>query len=574
MHIKINNYRKKKTLHRRYRHVSGLAQSELVLHNNPVLPLIDFSAFVSKDETNHYPHAIIEKLANACEHVGFFYAIGHGISNELLLRTLSVTRQLFDLDLKIKNQYASRLFVNSSNINYQSGGLGRGYQSIGENVTNSRRDRHEGFDLYRELDSNHPLRLQFNEKNLTNKTLPDYREMAIGWNLWPKELPLFKETITEYTTAMLQAGARVMRAIALSLNLPLNYFESTFNDSFWVIRCIRYPPVSQNEIQSPEYGEGCGEHSDYGWLTFVNQDLDSHNCLHVRTNDRSKATYISADPIVVEEQIALTCNIGDIIAFITKNKYRSTRHCVVSPVKPARSRISTPFFFEPNLDVKLRINETSPECYYGEYLISKIRTLGFATRGSVLDLAIGIVIGTAFTNVVQSLVDDIITPPLGLLLGGVDFANLTIKMKNFVYTSQPPVVVRYGKFIQSCLALLIIAMALFCIIKAINHLYKIAAKKKEKKETDGNIQVTEEVKVLREIRDLLAGKSFARQDNVVDLDISIIVGTYFINVDQLLLNNIIIFALRLIVGGVDFANDIQIPLPKFEIASQRIYVVL
>ncbi|CAF1000587.1 unnamed protein product [Rotaria sordida] len=61
-----------------YRHASGLAQSELVLHNTPVLPLIDFSAFASKDETNHYPHDIIEKLANACEHVGFFYAIGHG----------------------------------------------------------------------------------------------------------------------------------------------------------------------------------------------------------------------------------------------------------------------------------------------------------------------------------------------------------------------------------------------------------------------------------------------------------------------------------------------------------------
>ncbi|CAF4032854.1 unnamed protein product, partial [Rotaria sp. Silwood1] len=297
----------------------------------------------------------------------------HGISNELLLRTLSVTRQLFDLDLKIKNQYAARLFVNSSNTSQQFGGFGRGYQSIGENVTNSRRDRHEGFDLYRELDWHHPLRLQFNEKHLTNKNLPDYREMAIGWNPWPKEFPLFKETISEYTTAMLQVGARVMRAIALSLNLPLNYFESTFNDSFWVIRCIRYPAVSQDEVQSTEYGHGCGEHSDYGWLTFVNQDLDSHNCLHVRTNDTSKATYVSADPIVVEEQIALTCNIGDIIAFITKNKYRSTRHCVVNPVKPARSRISTPFFFEPNLDVKLRINETSPECYYGEYLISKVR---------------------------------------------------------------------------------------------------------------------------------------------------------------------------------------------------------
>ncbi|CAF3609027.1 unnamed protein product [Rotaria sordida] len=131
----------------------------------------------------------------------------------------------------------------------------------------------------------------------------------------------------------------------------------------------------------------------------------------------------------------------------------------------------------------------------------------FVTRGSVLDLAIGIVIGTAFTNVVQSFVDDIITPPLGLLLGGVDFANLTIKMKNFVYTNQPSVVIRYGKFIQSCLTLFIIAMALFCIIKAVNQLYKIAAKKKEKKKTDANTEITEEVKVLREIRDLLAGKS-------------------------------------------------------------------
>ena len=160
--------------------------------------------------------------------------LGHGVSNELLLRILSVTRQLFDLDPKIKNQYASRLSINSSNLNHQIGGFGRGYQSVGENVTNTKRDRHEGFDLYRELEPNHSLRLQFNEKNLKNKNLPDYREMAIGWNPWPKEFPLFKDTVTEYTSAMLQVGERIMRAIALSLNLPLNYFESKFNDSFWV----------------------------------------------------------------------------------------------------------------------------------------------------------------------------------------------------------------------------------------------------------------------------------------------------------------------------------------------------
>ncbi|CAF3408412.1 unnamed protein product [Rotaria sp. Silwood2] len=80
-------------------------------------------------------------------------------------------------------------------------------------------------------------------------------------------------------------------------------------------------------------------------------------------------------------------------------------------------------------------------------------------------------------------------------------------MKNFVYPSQPPVVIRYGKFIQSCITLIIIAMALFCIIKAINQLYKIAAKKKEKKRIDADVEVSEEIKILREIRDLLAYKS-------------------------------------------------------------------
>lgn len=133
----------------------------------------------------------------------------------------------------------------------------------------------------------------------------------------------------------------------------------------------------------------------------------------------------------------------------------------------------------------------------------------FATRGNILDLAIGVVIGTAFTTVVQSLVDDIITPPLGLILGGVDFVNLTIKMQNFVYKEQPPVVIRYGKFIQAIITLIIVAFALFFVMKAANKLYRIAASKKEKKQVEIAMEITEEVKVLREIRDLLAQQSSA-----------------------------------------------------------------
>ncbi|CAF2483405.1 unnamed protein product [Rotaria sp. Silwood2] len=131
----------------------------------------------------------------------------------------------------------------------------------------------------------------------------------------------------------------------------------------------------------------------------------------------------------------------------------------------------------------------------------------FALRGNVLDLAIGIIIGTAFTNVVQSLVDDIITPPLGLILGGVDFVNLTINMKNFVYEDQPPVVIRYGKFIQTIISLCIVALVLFFVIQGINKLHKIARRNKATTEDDLDNEVDEEVKVLREIRDLLARQS-------------------------------------------------------------------
>jgi large conductance mechanosensitive channel len=122
----------------------------------------------------------------------------------------------------------------------------------------------------------------------------------------------------------------------------------------------------------------------------------------------------------------------------------------------------------------------------------------------MFDLAIGIVVGTAFSNVVKSLVDDIITPPLGLLIGGVDFVNLTAQISNFVYSNQPPVVIRYGKFIQQILYLFIVALALFFIIKLINKLNKIAMKKKVDIEQAVVKELTDETKALHEIRDLLA----------------------------------------------------------------------
>ena len=148
-------------------------------------------------------------------------------------------------------------------------------------------------------------------------------------------------------------------------------------------------------------------------------------------------------------------------------------------------------------------------------LLVTFHRFSFALRGNVIDLAVGIIIGTAFTHVVQSLVDDIITPPLGLLLGGVDFVNLTFAMKNFIYRSQPAVVIRYGKFIQSVISLFIMALALFFVIKGVNQLHRLAKRKLQKGQSEEKIplEINDELKVLCEIRDLLAKQISESKDS-------------------------------------------------------------
>lgn len=130
----------------------------------------------------------------------------------------------------------------------------------------------------------------------------------------------------------------------------------------------------------------------------------------------------------------------------------------------------------------------------------------FATRGNVFELAVGIIIGTAFSNVVKSLVDDIITPPFGFLIGGVDLVNLTISIPNFIYQKEGPVVIRYGRFLQQVIYLIIVALALFFLVKLANRLHVMALKAKVDIENVVAKELSDEVKVLHEIRDLLSRK--------------------------------------------------------------------
>lgn len=121
----------------------------------------------------------------------------------------------------------------------------------------------------------------------------------------------------------------------------------------------------------------------------------------------------------------------------------------------------------------------------------------FVMRGNVVDMAVGIIIGAAFGKIVSSVVSDILMPPLGLLIGGVNFTDLKIVMKAATDTA-PAVTLNYGNFIQVCFDFLIIALAIFLVIKAMN-----AAKKKEEATPATPPAPSKEETLLTEIRDLL-----------------------------------------------------------------------
>ena len=106
----------------------------------------------------------------------------------------------------------------------------------------------------------------------------------------------------------------------------------------------------------------------------------------------------------------------------------------------------------------------------------KAEFIEFINRGSMIDLAVGVAVGGAFTAIVNSLVNDIVMPIVGLLLGGVDFTNLAIRIPNFFGTGDEAVIA-YGNFIQNCVEFFVIAWVIFMIIKAMNRLNRHRDKK-------------------------------------------------------------------------------------------------
>jgi isopenicillin N synthase-like dioxygenase len=314
------------------------------------IPVVDISALVAGTQARH---EVAARIGQACREWGFFYIVGHGVDEHLQQQIESISRRFFAQDLQTKLE-----------IGMSRGGRAwRGYFPVGGELTSGKPDLKEGIYFGAELGDDHPL---------VKAGAPLH-----GPNLFPSNMPPFKEIVLNYMAAMTRLGHSLMEAISLSLGLEESYFARRYTaDPLILFRIFNYPMPAQEHGSEP--GQGVGEHTDYGLLTILKQDMSGG--LEVKIGSR----WIAAPPI----PNSFVCNIGDMLDRLTAGRYLSTPHRVLN--RSGRDRLSFPFFFDPNFDAEVKpietgagVNDNRQDRWdrasvhefrgtYGEYLLSKV----------------------------------------------------------------------------------------------------------------------------------------------------------------------------------------------------------
>jgi isopenicillin N synthase-like dioxygenase len=314
------------------------------------VPVIDISALVS--QTSSYSDVIADKIRQACQDYGFFYIVGHGVDEQLQEQLEHLSQQFFAQDVETKLKIRMAL----------GGKAWRGYFPVGNELTSGKPDLKEGIYFGTELEEDHAL---------VKAGVPMH-----GRNLFPSNIPQFRETVLNYIDSMTKLGHTLMAGIALSLGLEKSYFAERYTkDPLILFRIFNYPP--NQSLSKSEWG--VGEHTDYGVLTILKQD--NIGGLQVK----SKSGWIDAPPIPG----SFVCNIGDMLDRMTQGLYRSTPHRVQN--LSTSHRLSFPFFFDPNFNVEVKpielndivVNDDKSDRWdkasvhefrgtYGDYLLNKV----------------------------------------------------------------------------------------------------------------------------------------------------------------------------------------------------------
>ena len=413
-----------------HRHRGFSSSSPRFTTERPDIPVINVSALVNGDDEEAKLDCA-RAIDAACRQHGFFYVKGHGVPRDLLNAVLEQGRSFFALPQDMKDTIAMAPVAGRA-AGCTAAHQFRGYQRLGENVTAKAADLHEAIDFFRELGAE--------MRNSLHHEAPWFRPLGEGRNQWPDErrhesLAGFRATYDAYVLAMSTLGGALMRGVALGLGLHENYFASSYDESFWVMRIIGYPVQAlasdlvhaggaqdthiETSQQDQEVGLGCGAHTDYGCLTLLHADK-TVGCLQVRSrigihdtsgvcgddngNDNDcradtdcasdDKSWVAADPV----EGALLVNIGDMLELWSGGQWTATEHRVLPPTPQAVARatisttktggahaqshyrISVPFFFEPNFDAHIEpILETADSqnaasVIYGRHLLSKVQS--------------------------------------------------------------------------------------------------------------------------------------------------------------------------------------------------------
>jgi len=281
---------------------------------NDSIPMIDVSAMLDPASDSDDQERVARAIDDACRRVGFFSIVGHGIPAELQEHLEAASHAFFALPDSEKQAIAMA----------KAGSAWRGWFPLGGELTSGVPDRKEGIYFGSEHRPDHPRVLAGVALHGRNQ-FPDGGELC--------------GAVLDWLDALRPVADAVMRAIALGLGLPVEWFEQHLTDDPTILfRIFHYPPEPPGAVSSTQQW-GVGEHTDYGLLTLLAQD--QLGGLEVRALDGS---WMDVEPTPG----AIVCNLGDMLERLTAGRYRSTPHRVRNT--SGASRLSFPYFFDPSWD--------------------------------------------------------------------------------------------------------------------------------------------------------------------------------------------------------------------------------
>ena len=310
------------------------------------IPVIDFAAMQGEPSARlsqrRDRQQVADQLRDACTQVGFFYVKNHGVPQAVIDAAFSEAKRFFALPLSEKMK-----------IHISRSANHRGYVPLLEENTDpaAKGDLHEAIDFALEVPDTDP-------DVLAGKKL-------YGANVYPSDLPGFRDAIDRYYWELYQLGRKIFQAFALALELPEDYFEDKITKPLAQLRLLHYPPQTGQDQQQI----GTGAHSDYECFTILAQNAIGG--LQVLNH---AGEWISAVPIPG----TFVVNVGDQMARWTNDLFASTVHRAIN--RSGQERYSIPYFFGPNYDTLIDVLPScvSPDCpakykpvTTGEYIIDR-----------------------------------------------------------------------------------------------------------------------------------------------------------------------------------------------------------